>query len=117
MFISVIFPIIGNLRPDLVSFLPSMRQYAGNWASATWAFRDREKEDRMNDRIVKASKNQIDQLIKAGFPEPLAEMFLDKAHRLAQHAQPGPGPDLADHAAHAMSRPMWCARPSSSATA
>lgn len=77
--ISVIFPIIGNLRPDLVSFLPSMRQYAGNWASATWAFRDREKEDRMNDRIVKASMNQIDQLMKAGFPEPLATMFLDKA--------------------------------------
>src|SRR5581483_11404460 len=32
------FPILGNLRPDLVSFLPSMRQYAGNWASAMWAF-------------------------------------------------------------------------------
>ena len=29
------FPVLGNLRPDLVSFLPSMRQYAGNWASAT----------------------------------------------------------------------------------
>ena len=32
------FPVLGNLRPDLVSFLPSMRQYAGNWASAVWAF-------------------------------------------------------------------------------
>ncbi|MBV9415552.1 MAG: DUF3556 domain-containing protein, partial [Solirubrobacterales bacterium] len=31
------FPVLGNLRPDLVSFLPSMRQYAGNWASAMWA--------------------------------------------------------------------------------
>ena len=79
VFIGLIFPIIGNLRPDLVSFLPSMRQYSGNWASATWAFRDRDKEDRMNDRIVKASKNQIDQLVTAGFPEPLAEMFLQKA--------------------------------------
>ena len=29
------FPVLGNLRPDLVSFLPAMRQYAGNWASAT----------------------------------------------------------------------------------
>lgn len=77
--VSVIFPIIGNLRPDLVSFLPSMRQYAGNWASATWAFRDREKEERLNQNITKASKNQIDQLVKAGFPEPLAEMFLGKA--------------------------------------
>lgn len=34
----VFFPVLGNLRPDLVSFLPSMRQYAGNWASAVWAF-------------------------------------------------------------------------------
>lgn len=34
----VAFPVLGNLRPDLVSFLPSMRQYAGNWASAVWAF-------------------------------------------------------------------------------
>ena len=34
----VFFPILGNFRPDKVSFLPSMRQYAGNWASAMWAF-------------------------------------------------------------------------------
>lgn len=32
------FPILGNLRPDLVSFLPSMRQYSGNWATALWVF-------------------------------------------------------------------------------
>ena len=31
------FPILGELRPDKVSFLPSLRQYAGNWASAQWA--------------------------------------------------------------------------------
>ncbi|MFP3361036.1 DUF3556 domain-containing protein, partial [Planococcus sp. SIMBA_143] len=24
------FPVLGNLRPDLVAFTPSMRQYAGN---------------------------------------------------------------------------------------
>ena len=29
----------GTLRPDLVSFLPSMRSCAGNWASATWCTR------------------------------------------------------------------------------
>lgn len=32
------FPALGNFRPDLVSFLPAMRQYAGNWASAVWTF-------------------------------------------------------------------------------
>ena len=35
------FPVLGNLRPDLVSFLPAMRQYAGNWASATVGVRAR----------------------------------------------------------------------------
>ena len=53
------FPVLGNLRPDLV-FLPSMRQYAGNWASATWAFAPG-AEARLNE-LPKAAKNQVDQL-------------------------------------------------------
>lgn len=32
-------PVLGNFRPDLVSFLPSMRYYAGNWATSQWLFR------------------------------------------------------------------------------
>ncbi|HEX6602592.1 MAG TPA: DUF3556 domain-containing protein, partial [Solirubrobacterales bacterium] len=32
-------PLLGNFRPDLVSFLPSMRYYAGNWATSQWLFR------------------------------------------------------------------------------
>jgi len=32
-------PVLGNLRPDLISFLPSMRYYAGNWATSQWLFR------------------------------------------------------------------------------
>ena len=42
--------------------LVQMKQYAGNWASATFSFRDKEMEDRINERIVKAADNQIDQL-------------------------------------------------------
>ena len=34
------FVVLGNLRPDLVSFLPSMRYYAGNWATSVWLFRN-----------------------------------------------------------------------------
>ena len=30
---------LGNFRPDKVSFLPSMRYYAGNWATSQWLFR------------------------------------------------------------------------------
>ncbi len=32
-------PVLGNFRPDLISFLPSMRYYAGNWATSQWLFR------------------------------------------------------------------------------
>lgn len=32
-------PVLGNLRPDKVSFLPGMRYYAGNWAASLWLFR------------------------------------------------------------------------------
>ena len=70
-------PILGNLRPDLVSFLPSMRQYAGNWASATWAFRG-DGENKLNEHIIKSSANQVDQLTAAYGPE-VAEIFMQKA--------------------------------------
>jgi hypothetical protein len=45
------FPVLGNLRPDKVSFLVSMRQYAGNWASAVWALAPG-VEERLNELPV-----------------------------------------------------------------
>jgi hypothetical protein len=74
----LLFPILGNLRPDKVSFLWSMRQYAGNWASATWAFRGREAEEKLNTHVVKPAANQIDQLT-AAFGYEVAEIFMQKA--------------------------------------
>ncbi|RNI18986.1 DUF3556 domain-containing protein [Flexivirga caeni] len=69
------FPVLGNLRPDLVSFLPSMRQYAGNWASAVWAFKPG-MESRLNE-LTKGADNQIDQLVNGmGTPPDFAEMTL-----------------------------------------
>ncbi len=74
------FPALGNLRPDLVSFLPSMRQYAGNWASAMWAFAPG-AEQKLNERVVKAAPMQKDQLqIKApllGYDERVSEILLN----------------------------------------
>jgi hypothetical protein len=55
-------PIWGNLRPDQVSFLPSMRQYAGNWASAMWAFAPG-AEEKLNEHIIKPALMQKQQLI------------------------------------------------------
>ncbi|MGB3698903.1 MAG: DUF3556 domain-containing protein [Gordonia sp. (in: high G+C Gram-positive bacteria)] len=68
------FPVLGNLRPDLVSFLPSMRQYAGNWASASWAFAPG-AEEKLNQHVVRASQNTKTQLM-AAFPEDVADVVM-----------------------------------------
>ena len=57
----LVFPVLGELRPRLVSFLPSLRQYSGNWASTMWAFAPG-AEDRLNEHIVKPAPVQKDQL-------------------------------------------------------
>jgi hypothetical protein len=73
------FPILGNLRPDLVSFLPSMRQYAGNWASAQWAFSSLEAEAKLNQLSPRPTVNQIDQLTTGmGYPFPIAEITMQQ---------------------------------------
>jgi hypothetical protein len=72
----LVFPVLGNLRPDLVSFLPSMRQYAGNWASALWAFTPG-AESKLNG-VVRASGNQVDQLQAMGYPAAVAEITMQQ---------------------------------------
>lgn len=72
-------PVLGNLRPDLVSFLPSMRQYAGNWASAVWAMKPG-VEERLNE--LPGVENQIDQLqrmVPTPYERDDADMTLQKA--------------------------------------
>ncbi|NDK91174.1 DUF3556 domain-containing protein [Gordonia desulfuricans] len=68
------FPVLGNLRPDLVSFLPSMRQYAGNWASATWAFAPG-AEDKLDQHVVRSSKNTRTQLLST-YPPEVADVVM-----------------------------------------
>jgi Transmembrane protein of unknown function (DUF3556) len=83
------FPVLGNLRPDLVSFLPSMRQYAGNWASATWAFAP--GAEAKLDNIVRAGENTVDQ-VAATYPRPVAELLLTMP--MAWRAMHSQGPAL-----------------------
>jgi len=75
------FPVLGNLRPDLVSFLPSMRQYQGNWASAMWAFVPG-CEQKLNEHIVKPALTQKEQLqLKRpllGYDERVAEVVMNQ---------------------------------------
>lgn len=67
------FPVLGNLRPDLVSFLPAMRQYAGNWASAVWTFTPG-AEQKLN-RVTRSAPNTVDQYINFGWDPVAAEVF------------------------------------------
>jgi len=49
----VALPLVGNLVPAKVSFLVSMRYYAGNWAWSAWLFRG--DSHRKLDRLKRAS--------------------------------------------------------------
>ncbi len=68
------FPVLGNLRPDLVSFLPSLRQYAGNWASALWAFAPG-AEEKLN-AVKRPTANQVDQLVASGYDREWADVTM-----------------------------------------
>jgi hypothetical protein len=75
-------PILGNLRPDLVSFLPSMRYYAGNWATSQWLFRrggdgEESAEAKLDRDLVKAAPTVGVQLEKFYEPE-LIDVLLYK---------------------------------------
>ena len=71
-------PVLGNFRPDLVSFLPSMRYYAGNWATSQWYFlKGSGAEAKLDGPITKAAKTLPVQLAK--FYEPdMNEVLLHK---------------------------------------
>ena len=71
-------PLLGNFRPDLVSFLPSMRYYAGNWATSQWLFRrDTGAEQKLDRDVVKSAPNVEEQLKKFYEPE-MIEVLLYK---------------------------------------
>ncbi|MGP3999416.1 DUF3556 domain-containing protein [Streptomyces sp. 8N706] len=69
-------PALGNIKPHLVSFLPSMRYYAGNWATSTWCFR-KGSEQKLNTHITKAAGMAKDQLV-ALYGDELADLMLHK---------------------------------------
>jgi hypothetical protein len=87
LLIGLIGPVVlGNLRPDLVSFLPSMRYYAGNWACGMWCFRGN-ADEKLGQHIAKASgtmQEQLTTLFSAHFAE--VTTFRMRAFR-SLHAQ------------------------------
>ncbi|MCB9651982.1 MAG: DUF3556 domain-containing protein [Deltaproteobacteria bacterium] len=57
---TVVLPLLGNLKPAWISFLVSMRYYAGNWACSVWLFEG--ESYRKLDRLTKAAPWLLDQL-------------------------------------------------------
>jgi hypothetical protein len=72
----IIVPLLGNLRPDLVSFLPSMRYYAGNWGTSLWLWRPGEFEslDGVIPKTAKSVRSQLERL----YDPPAYEVILGR---------------------------------------
>ncbi|MBV8291864.1 MAG: DUF3556 domain-containing protein, partial [Mycobacterium sp.] len=56
--------------------LPSLRQYAGNWASAIWSFAPG-AEAKLN-RVTRSAGNQVDQFVAFGYDPAWAEVTSQK---------------------------------------
>ena len=74
----VAIPVLGNFRPDLISFLPSMRYYAGNWATSQWLFRkETDAEGRLDREVQKVAPIVVEQLAEF-YDRETAELLLNK---------------------------------------
>ena len=58
----LILPLIGNFFPKYISFLLSMRYYAGTWAYSIWLFKHGVKAEKLEPNIVKSSGDLRKQL-------------------------------------------------------
>ena len=69
LLVLAVLPLLGGLRPDKISFLPSMRYYAGNWATTQWLFRKgsgaEEKLDTMVKKPARIIVEQVGQIYAA----------------------------------------------------
>ena len=75
---SLVIPIVGNFRPDKISFLPSMRYYAGNWATSQWLFRkEGDAEGRLDAAITKPGPVVVEQVTRI-YDRDTAELLLAK---------------------------------------
>lgn len=61
-------PLFGNFYPARVSFLLSMRYYAGNWAYNIWLFRKGGSLEKL-DRLKKSAGTMEEQLARLGLDE------------------------------------------------
>jgi hypothetical protein len=66
-------PLLGNLVPSVVSFLPAMRYYAGNWACSVWLFHG--DSHRKLERLSKSARWIDEQLGRIYDPTTIMAVF------------------------------------------
>jgi Transmembrane protein of unknown function (DUF3556) len=69
-------PVLGNLRPDKVSFLPAMRYYAGNWPTTQWLFRKGSGAEEKLDTHIKKSAPLVSEQVTRLYEDPELTAFL-----------------------------------------
>ncbi len=74
----VLLPLIGGNRPGKVSFLPSMRYYAGNWSTSAWLFRRGSGAEEKLDTSVKKPASIIVKQVGEIYDPETAEFLLNK---------------------------------------
>jgi hypothetical protein len=67
--------VIGNLFPRMVSFLPGMRYYAGNWDTTLWCIKP-SAEQKIADNVVSIASMPAAQMEKFYGSKETAEMYL-----------------------------------------
>ena len=72
----IVIPVLGNVRPDKVSFLPSMRYYAGNWGASLWLWRPGSFEA-LDGKVAKAASAPRKQLERL-YGVPAYELILGR---------------------------------------
>jgi len=71
-------PTVGNFRPELISFLPSMRYYAGNWAKSQWLFKKETDAEKTLDRKVKKVAPIVVEQLRDRYDDDLVEVLVFK---------------------------------------
>ena len=74
--ILLIIPIVGHLYPKYVSFLMSMRYYAGTWAYSIWLYKGNAK-DKIDQNIVKTSK-AVEKQLELLYPPEKVEAIMTR---------------------------------------
>lgn len=71
-------PVLGNLRPDKVSFLPAMRYYAGNWATSLWLFRRADGSEARLDECISKPAAIVPRQLERVYDAETADFLLHK---------------------------------------